>query len=271
MKFQFLFEDILSDMAMDEARGASDVQFDKFAKTAGSEIANICNHVVTRIFAMPGYQSFKNYVEGIPTVDVSDPVSMVLNVEKYYDSWINSLSPKESNKIHRATKDFIAKYKEKGTAGRPAGGKNKPKDNVDKAVQGLDYTPNEPEITTEPEMAIEPKVRGGARPGAGRPKLPAELKKVYVPTGKPKGRPSIPDELKKKYVPTGAPRGGVRVASNQLQDLISQMRDMQAQIQALKDELKNKNESFGDEDTNPQIAEMNESLHYMKKQYMRFF
>lgn len=257
MKFEFLFEDMKSDMAMDEARGASDVQFDKFAKSAGTEIADACNHVVTRIYAMPGFQSYKEYVTGIPSVDVTDPVSLVLSIDRYYEGWINQLPKKKSDEIHRATKSWLAQYKAKGTPGRKLGGKNKPKDDANKATQGLDYTPGEPEVAVEPEVpvepevAVEPEVPAEPRRGRGRPPLPPEQRKtqVYVPTGKPKGRP------KTKELTMG--------------EVMAQMRAMQAEIKALKDQLNKGGADQGD-DIEPQLAEMNESLQYLRKQYMRF-
>lgn len=262
MKFQFLFEEILSDMAMDEARGASDVKFDQFAKTAGEEIAAACDVTINRIFSMPGLQNFKQYISDQRDVDVTDPVSIILNVERFYESWINQLDPKLSNEIHRKTRDWLKQYKEKGKAGRPAGIPNKPKDNSAKAVQGLDYTPNEPEVAAEPEIAAEPKKRG-------RPALPPELKKVYIPNGRPKGRKPLPPELKKSYVPTGNPKGRPKTKEMTMPEVMAQMRAMQAQIKALKDELDKRKGSF-DDDTEPQLAEMNESLQQLKKQYMRF-
>jgi hypothetical protein len=251
MKFEFLFEDILSDMAMDEARIASDVKFDAFAKSAGQEIAAACDVTINRIFNMPGLRNFKEYISDQRDVDVNDPVSIILNVERFYESWINQLNPKESNKIYKETKEWLNSYKEKGKVGRPAGIGNKPKDNANKAVQGLDYTPDvtiEPEMTPDPDTAIEPKVRGGARAGAGRPKLPPEQRKVYVPTGKPKGRP------RQKELTMG--------------EVIAQMNAMKAEINALKSQLDQRRGAFGDDE--PQLAELNESLQFLKKQYMRF-
>ncbi len=261
MKFEFLFEDMKSDMAMDEARGASDVKFDQFAKTAGEEIAAACDVTINRIYSMPGLQNFKQYISDQRDVDVNDPVSIILNVERFYESWINQLDRRVSNEIHRKTKIWLSQYKEKGTPGRKLGGKNKPKDDVNKATQGLDYTPGEPEVAaepalpTEPEVAVEPqltttpKVRGGARSGAGRPKLPDGQRKVYIPTGKPKGRP------KTKELTMG--------------EVMAQMRAMQAEIKALKDRLNNGGADQGG-DVEPQLAEMNESLQFLRKQYMRF-
>ena len=257
MKFEFLFEDMKSDMAMDEARVASDVKFDAFAKSAGAEIAAACDQTINRILYMPGLQNFKQYISDQRDVDVTDPVSIILNVERFYESWINQLDPKISNKIYKQTKEWLAQYKVKGTPGRKLGGKNAPKDNADKATQGLDYTPGEPEvavapeISADPEVAVEPEVPTEPRRGRGRPALPPEQRKtqVYVPTGKPKGRP------KTKELTMG--------------EVMAQMRAMQAEIKALKDQLNKGGADQGD-DVEPQLAEMNESLQYLRKQYMRF-
>lgn len=252
MKFEFLFEDMLSDMAMDEARVASDVKFDAFAKTAGQEIAAACDVTVNRIFNMPGLQNFKQYISDQRDIDVTDPVSIILNIERFYESWINQLPSKLSNKIYVDTRNWLKSFKEKGKAGRPAGVGNKPKDNADKAVQGLDYTPSatiEPGAPTEPDVAIEPKKRG-------RKPLPPGMKKVYVPTGNPRGGSR-----------TGA--GRPRQREMTMGEVMAQMNAMKAEIKALKDQLDRRRGAF-DDDTEPQIAEMNESLQFLKKQYMRF-
>jgi len=258
MKFEFLFEDVLSDMAMDEARVASDVKFDAFAKSAGAEIAAVCDQTINRIMYMPGLQNFKQYISDQRDVDVTDPVSIILNVERFYESWINQLDPKLSNKIYKQTKDWLKSYKEKGKVGRPAGIGNKPKDNANKAMQGLDYAPTqepmaatEPEVTTDPETVVEPEVPMEPKRGRGRPALPAELKK--------------------KYIPTGAPKGGVRIGSASMQDLIGQMRDMQAQIEMLKSQLKNRQDQFSnDEEESTDTGKIYESLELLKTQYKRF-
>jgi hypothetical protein len=256
MKFEFLFEDVMSNMDMDEARIASDVKFDAFAKSAGQEIAAACDVTVNRIFNMPGLRSFKEYISDQRDVDVNDPVSIILNVERFYESWINQLDKKVSNDIYVKTRTWLNSYKEKGKAGRPAGVGNKPKDNANKSVQGLDYTPDtttEPEMTPdmpiEPGTPVVPKVRGGARAGAGRPKLPPEQRKVYTPTGKPKGRP--------------------RQRELTMGEVMAQMNAMKAEIDALKSQLDQRRGAF-DDNAEPQITELNESLQFLRKQYMRF-
>jgi hypothetical protein len=120
-------------------------------------------------------------------------------------------------------------------------------------------------------LTTTPKVRGGARAGAGRPKLPDDQRKVYVPTGKPKGRPALPPEQRKTqaYVPTGNPKGRPKQKELSMPEVIAQMRAMQAEIQALRDQL-NRGNGTTDNDTEPQLAEMNESLQLLRKQYMRF-
>jgi hypothetical protein len=256
MKFEFLFEDIKSDGVVDEARTANLDTFYEWTKTAGKIIHDICDKDITLARSIPGIKEFKKYIDEATGQD-NDLINVVLSLEKQYRPWINEvLDPKKSNKIYKETKIWIKDHSEPGVRGRKLGSTNKPKANVDKATQGLDFKPDQ---TTEPELSVAPKA-------------PKEKKKYYVPTGNPRGpKPGskrTPKDVSTKINPTDVNKVPLSMDSTQQPttlDLINQMKAMQDQIEQLKN-MVNKNQPPSDT-SNDKIYE---SQNELKKQYKRF-
>ena len=254
MKFEFLFEDIKPDEAMDEARTANLDTFYEWTKTAGKTIYDICDKDITLASSIPGIGEFKKYLDDA-TGQNNDTINLVLSLQKQYKAWINEvLDPKKANKIYKATKIWIKDHSVPGIRGPKPGSKNKPKDNADKSTQGLDFTPTQ--TSAEPEMSIAPEA-------------PKEKKKYYTATGLPRGRrpgqKNAPKDVTKPIETSDVNKVPLSMDPTKeptMADFMNQMKAMQNQIQQLKNRL-------GDNPTNDE-DKIYESKNELKKQYQRF-
>jgi hypothetical protein len=256
MKFEFLFEDVNSDKNMDESKFANPDNFFVWTEKAVATIRDVCENDPLKIKTLPGIASYKVYVSDIPDVNNEDWVDIIFSLEKYYVSWLNSMDPKKSAEIYRATKKWIKENKRPGIKGPKPGSKNKPKDNAVKTTQGLDYSPVGTQTRVEPNVSIEKK-----KPG--RPALPPGMKKTYIPTGNPRG--PKPGSKKTPIDTSDVTKVALSNKPNTeptMADFMNQMKAMQAQIERLKKRL-------GDNPTNDE-DKIYESKNKMKNQYQRF-
>lgn len=263
MKFEFLFEDVKSNKMMDEGKFANPDNFFVWTEKAVATIRDVCEDDPLKIKTLPGITNYKAYVSDIPDVNTEDWVDIIFSLEKYYVSWLNSMDPKKSAEIYRSTKKWIKENKRPGVRGPKPGSKRTSKDDTIKTTQGLDYSPISAKTNAEPETPIEKK-----RPG--RPALPPEMKKTYVPTGNPRGpKPgskrtpkdvtaNIDTSKVNKIFPSNEPDKEPTTA-----ELISQMKAMQDQIAQLRNQMNNNNGTTNND-------KVYESVEKLKNQYQRF-
>jgi hypothetical protein len=181
MKFSDLFEEILN-----EGKSYSDEKFDRFAENAGWWLYEYFENSPSDIqIKLPGYGSYYDYLinnSKYSKDDLKTGADIVYTLPDYYKYWLNqALSFGESNKIMGKTIErFGLQDKMSGkdsSSPKKRGRKPKPQDTEPQADDAMAHF----------NQATEKKRRG-------RPPVPDELKKRYVPTGLPRGRkPKVRD------------------------------------------------------------------------------
>lgn len=173
MKFSDLFEEILN-----EAKKFSDEKFDLYMENAGWWLFNLFQDTPSDVRKIPELDNYLNYArkkskDKIETVD-----DIVYSLPDFYGDWINLMDESKSNSVMSRT---IARF------------------NLQDKMSGRDSN--------------VPKKRG-RKPKSQNVEPPANDAIAHFDQAldqavekKRRGRPSIPDDQKKRYIPTGLPRG----------------------------------------------------------------
>ena len=185
MKFSNLFDDLYSpEELINEGKNFNDEKFDRFKDNAGWWLIDMFQNTPSDITKMPGFPEYRNFVLNNSKYSKDELKSfddLVYSLPDYYGVWLNLLPFGQSNKIMSRT---IAMY-----------------DLQDK-MSGRDSS--------------EPRKRG--RKPKVKPEVGDDSDSMahfdQAVEKRRRGRPSLPDDQKKKYIPTGrkAP-GGARVGA----------------------------------------------------------
>jgi hypothetical protein len=206
MKFIDLFDDMIT-----EGKNFNDEKFDKFKDNAGWWLFDLYQNTPSDITKMPGFPEYRNFVlnnskyskEELKTFD-----DLVYTLPDYYGLWLNLLPFGSSNKMMSRTitmYDLQDKMVGRDSSAPRKRGRKPKVQNVEPSVSDDD------DAMAHLDQAVEKRRRG-------RPSIPDELKKRYIPTGLPRGRrPKVRDaeaEPEMTMEPMGEPvvkqRGGAR-------------------------------------------------------------
>lgn len=208
MKFSDIFGDLLS-----EGKNFTDENFNRYANNAGMWLLELFIDNYSKIPTMPGYLEYKQYVakhSDYTLKELNDPDTLAMTLTDHYKYFINEIDYRLSNKIMGDTiKRFNFADKMAGRdRSTPLKRGRKPKQRDDE--------PQSDDAMTHFDQAVEKKRRG-------RPSLPDDQKKRYIPTGLPRGRrPKAVDaepEMEPEFTlePTDEPtikqRGGARAGA----------------------------------------------------------
>lgn len=179
MKFSNLFDDLYSpEELINEGKKYGEDKFDRFMENAGWWLFDQFQNTPSDVRTLPGYGDYVNFAKSRSKDELDSWDNLVYTLPDYYGDWINLMPEKDSNKIMSQT---IARFNlQDKMSGRenyvPKKRGRKPKSqNVEPESDAMSHF----------DQAIEKKRRG---------------------------RPSLPDDQKKRYIPTGV-RGGARVGA----------------------------------------------------------
>ena len=175
MKFSDLLEDLLN-----EGKHFTDDKYNRYIENAGWWLFDLFQNFPSDITTMPGYAEYREFVlnnskysrEELKTFD-----DLVYTLPDYYGYWLNVIAKNPDSLMGRTIKLYNLQDKVSGRdLSTPKKRGRKPK------VQNV-----EPEVADDDAMAhVDQAVEKRRR---GRPSIPDELKKKYVPKGTPRGRP----------------------------------------------------------------------------------
>jgi hypothetical protein len=204
MKFSDLFEEILN-----EGKNFTDEKFDRYADNAGMWLFEIFIDNISKVTTMPGYLEYKDYVtknSKYTPKELGNLDNLVMTLPDYYKYFINEIDYKLSNRIMGKTISIFN-----------LGDKMSGRDNSAPMKRGRkpkvqDFEPQGDDSMAHFDQSVEKKRRG-------RPSVPDELKKKYIPTGLPRGRRPKVAEPEPEFTlgPTDEPitkqRGGARAGA----------------------------------------------------------
>jgi hypothetical protein len=172
MKFSDLLEDLLN-----EGKKFSDEKFDLYMENAGWWLFNLFQDTPSDVRKIPELDDYLNYArkksrDKIETVD-----DMVYSLPDFYGDWINLMDESKSNTVMSRT---IARF------------------NLQDKMSGRDSSVQKKRGRKPKSQNVEPQ-GDDAMSHFNQADQPTEKRR--------RGRPSLPDDQKKKYVPTGLPRG----------------------------------------------------------------
>lgn len=202
MKFSDIFEEILS-----EGKKFSEEKFDRFMENAGWWLFDQFQNTPSDIRTIPGYGDYVAFAKSRSKEKLDNWDNFVYTLPDYYGDWINLMDDKKSNKI---MSDTILRF---GLQDKMSGRDNYVPKKRGRKPKAQSVEPQD-DAMAHFDQAVEKKRRG-------RPSLPDELKKKYVPTGLPRGRrPKVRDaEAEPEFTlePTDEPvikqRGGARTGA----------------------------------------------------------
>jgi hypothetical protein len=202
MKFIDLLEDILN-----EGKNFTDEKFDRYKNNAGMWLFEVFIDNISQVATMPGYLEYKNYVlknSNFTREYLNNLDNLVMTLPDYYAYFINEIDYKSSNKIMGKTISMFNFADKMSGRDNSAPMKRGRKPKMQDAQPEME--PQADDAMAHFDQAIEKKRRG-------RPSLPDDQKKRYIPTGrKPTGRPrKVVDEptsyedIAKSFKQTGRP------------------------------------------------------------------
>ena len=267
MKFSNLFDDLFSpEELINEGKSFNDEKFDRFKDNAGWWLIDMFQNTPSDITKMPGFPDYRNFVldnskysrEELKSFD-----DLVYTLPDYYGVWLNLLPFSQSNKIMSRTismYDLQDKMSGRDSA-EPRKRGRKPKvqpevgddsdamahfdQSVEKRRRGR---PSLPDDQKKRYIPTGRKAPGGARPGAGRPRKVSDEPTSYddiVKSFKQRGRPrKSVDEPTPEFTlePTNEPvvkqRGGARVgAGRPSKESLYEPEMAQTKIKTLEDRI----------------------------------
>lgn len=199
MKFIDLLEDILN-----EGKNFTDEKFDRYKNNAGMWLFEVFIDNISQVATMPGYVEYKNYVlknSNYSREYLNNLDNLVMTLPDYYEYFINEIDYKSSNKIMGKTISMFNFGDKMSGRDNSAPMKRGRKPKMQDAQPEME--PQADDAMAHFDQAIEKKKRG-------RPSIPDDQKKRYIPTGrKPTGRPrKVVDEPIEE--PVIKQRGGAR-------------------------------------------------------------
>lgn len=179
MKFSDLLDELLN-----EGKKFTDDKYNKFVENAGWWLFDLFQDTPSDITRMPGYYEYLTFVLNNSKYSKEDLKSydgLVYSLPDYYGFWLNTHASKPDSIMGRTIKMYDLQDKMSGKdSSVPRKRGRKPK------IQNV-QPQAEPEVSDDDAMAHFDQAVEKRR--IGRPSIPDELKKRYVPKGTPRGRP----------------------------------------------------------------------------------